>query len=268
MRRQGETSDLHRLQALASRHVDGLLLWSETASETRTWLEQSPPGTNAVIMGYRIPTYDSVEAALDGGVEAALEHLLAQGARSIGYLTPENALHSTGDPRIGTYRKVLAQVGMPPRVYTYRGSEGTPEAARTRVEELVCAERPEERPDALLCFNDMTAIGALMGLRRRGVRVPHDMAIVGCDDLPLVSQMDVPITSISYPLEEMSRTAVRFLLERIALSEEGKNESPPPAQFGLIPAPLRVRESSLIAPFVKSSGSRHVVQGDDAGSSR
>lgn len=251
MRRQGEVSDLHRLQALASGHVDGLLIWSETISETRTWLEESPLKINAVVMGYRLPTYDSVEAALGQGVEDALIHLVDQGARSIGYVTPESSLGSTGDPRVGVYNETLARIGMAPRIYTYSGSAGTPEAARFRAEQLVGEERPANRPDALLCFNDMTAIGVLMGLRRRGVRVPQDMALVGCDDLPLVSQMDVPITSISYPLEEIARTAVRFLLERIALPEqEGKALRLAP-RYESIPALLQVRESSRIVPFLK-----------------
>lgn len=251
MRRQGEVSDLHRLQALASGHVDGLLIWSETTSETRTWLEQSSASVNAVVMGYRLSVCDSVEAALGQGVVDALDHLIGQGARSIGYVTPASALVSTGDPRIGTYNDVLTRIGMPRRIYTYEGSAGTPEAARVRVEQLVSEERPSDRPDALLCFNDMTAIGALMGLRRRGVRVPHDMAIVGCDDLPLVSQMDVPITSISYPLEEISRTAVRFLLDRLALSEKERKETQSVGRYEIIPATLQIRESSLIAPFLK-----------------
>ncbi|MBC8136272.1 MAG: LacI family DNA-binding transcriptional regulator [Fibrella sp.] len=251
MRRQGEVSDLHRLQALASSRVDGLLIWSETISETRTWLEESPASINAVVMGYRISVCDSVEAALGQGVEDALTHLISQGARSIGYMTPASSLGSTGDPRVGVYHEMLSRIGMRPRVYTYTGSAGTPDAARACVERLVNDERPAGRPDALLCFNDMTAIGALMGLRRRGVRVPHDMAIVGCDDLPLVSQMDVPITSISYPLEEMARTAVRFLLDRIALPEQERDNSPFVPRYELIPAPLQIRESSTIAPFVK-----------------
>jgi LacI family transcriptional regulator len=251
MRRQGEVSDLHRLQALASGHVDGLLIWSETTSETRTWLEESPLKINAVVMGYRLSTCDSVEAALGKGVEDALIHLLNQGARSIGYVTPDSSLGSTGDPRVGIYNDTLARAGMTPRIYTYSGSAGTPEAARRRAEQLVTEERPDDRPDALLCFNDMTAIGVLMGLRRRGVRVPQDIAIVGCDDLPLVSQMDVPITSISYPLEEIARTSVRFLLERIASPKREGDAVPFVPRYELIPAPLQVRESSLIAPFLK-----------------
>ncbi|MBC7806868.1 MAG: LacI family DNA-binding transcriptional regulator [Akkermansiaceae bacterium] len=253
MRRQGEVSDLHRLQALASSRVDGLLIWSETLSETRTWLEESSFSVNAVVMGYRISVCDSVEAALGQGVEDALTHLIEQGARSIGYVTPASSLGSTGDPRVGIYHDTLARIGMTPRIYTYPGSAGTPEAARIRVEQLVSEERPADRPDALLCFNDMTAIGALMGLRRRGLRVPHDIAIVGCDDLPLVSQMDVPITSISYPLEEISRTAVRFLLERIALPEQEKEYSVLAPRYELIPAPLQVRESSKMQPFSSPS---------------
>jgi Transcriptional regulators len=245
MRRQDEVSDLHLLKTLASRQVDGLLIWSESVTEIREWLESAPHAPNAVILGYRVAGCDSVEAALDDGVRAALRHLLDQGFRRIGYLAPASSLDRQGDPRHGIYQEVMAAANLAPRVYGYEGAAHLPESARLRAEEIA-RERPAERPDALLCHNDMTAIGALMGLRRRGLRVPYDMALVGCDDLPLAAQMDVPLTSIAYPLEEMCRTAVTLLLERIAAEGGDQGEGIPP-RCVVLPTPLAVRESSVIA---------------------
>src|SRR5207249_2863558 len=154
------------------------------------------------ILGYQIDRCDSVEAALDQGVWTALQHFATQGLRRIGYLAPVSSLTATGDPRLGIYQEFIAEAKLAPRVYTYDGSSSNPEAARLRTEEIA-SELPADRPEALLCFNDMTAFGALMGLRRRGLSVPNDMALIGCDDLPLASQMDVPLTSIAYPIAEM-----------------------------------------------------------------
>ncbi len=247
MRRQGEVSDFHLLETLASRQVDGLLIWSESASEIRTWLEKNPRSTNVVVLGYRIEQCDSVEAALGQGVRDALSHFQDQGSKRIGYLAPLSSLMTTGDPRVGIYREFVAARESEPLVYTYDGSANDPKAARIRAEEIACS-RPTERPDALLCFNDMTAFGALMGLRRRGLRVPNDIAIIGCDDIPLVSQLDVPLTSIAYPIVELCRSAVEMLIGRIEFKAEGDSIDPP-RKYKIIPAPLSVRESSIVSQY-------------------
>ncbi|MES2465030.1 MAG: LacI family DNA-binding transcriptional regulator, partial [Armatimonadota bacterium] len=196
MRRQGEVSDLHHLKALASRQVDGLILWSETATEIRTWLAEATPEPNVVVLGHQVPGYDSVDASLATGVHQALEHLISQGRRRIGYLAPQASLEFTGDPRPGACREMTRRTGLLIPVYTFAGVGHSPEAACRRAEEIARLD-PSERPDALFCFNDLTAIGALLGLRRGGLRVPQDIAVVGCDGLPLAAQMDVASTSFS-----------------------------------------------------------------------
>jgi LacI family transcriptional regulator len=244
MRRHGEVSDLHLFQTLLSRQVDGLIVWSESITEIRDWLQRSPQAPDVVVLGFRIEGCDSVEATLDAGVEAALRHLIQQGFRRIGYLVPDAFVQSFGDPRGDTYRKIISEAGLEPLLYAYEGVAHTPEAARVLAEQIACA-RPDDRPDALFCFNDMTAVGALMGLRRRGLRVPQDIALVGCDGLGLVEQMDVPITSIAFPLEEMCRIAVSMLLDRIdPLRHADEKHGMLPPRHQLLPTALRVRESS------------------------
>lgn len=254
MRRQDEVSDLHLLQTLLSRQVEGLLIWSESITEIREWLQSAPRIPNAVVLGYHIPGCDSVEAALHTGVEEAMRHLISQGCRRIGYFAPASSLRSEGDPRPGVYHLMMEEAGLPARIYTYEGAAHSPEAARLCAERIA-EEKPRERPDALFCFNDMTAIGALMGMRRKGVRVPHDIALVGCDGLPLAAQMDVPLTSIAYPLEEMCQIAVSMLLERIEGDQQGseKNLSSLPPRYQMVPTALSVRESSLVSTFVALS---------------
>lgn len=242
MRRQGEVSDLHLLQTLTSRQVDGLLIWSESVTEIREWFAQSARTPEAVILGYRMPGVDSVEAALHLGVEEALQHLIEQGYQRIAYLAPASSMSNEGDPRPVQYHAAMARTGRTPRIYTYEGAAHQPEAARICAEEIA-REPAESRPDALFCFNDMTAFGALMGLRRKGLRVPEDIALVGCDNLPLVAQLDVPLSSIVFPLEEICQTAVRLLLERIEANRTEQADCLEP-RYELIPTTLSIRESS------------------------
>jgi LacI family transcriptional regulator len=244
MRRQGEVSDMHHLQALASRQADGLIVWSETDTEIRAWLEGSAQERNVVILGHKVPGCDSVDASLATGVREALGHLLARGCRRIGYLAPDSSLESTGDPRPGVYREVMRHAGLPERIYSFAGVGHSPEAACRRAEEIARL-APEVRPDALFCFNDLTAIGALLGLRRQGLQVPEDIALVGCDGLPLAAQMDVPISSIVYPLEEMCRKAVELVRTRIECRAD-PDHAPLAIRHISFRAPLAVRESSAI----------------------
>lgn len=239
MRRRDEASDLHLLQALASRQLDGILLWSETFTEVRERV-QKPDMINTVVLGFQIPERDSVAAALEGGVLAALEHLKARGCERIAYLAPRVSIHRPGDLRYDCYCQWVASQGQKPLLYAFDGPAFDIGCARE------CAERiaeEKQRPDALLCFNDMVAMGALMGLRRKGVSVPAQIALVGCDDLPMVAQLDVPLTSIAYPLEEMCHLAVAQLLERIE-AKESPEDTPLPARFTLLPTELRIRASS------------------------
>jgi LacI family transcriptional regulator len=184
-----------------------------------------------------------VAAELEIGIRAALEHLTQQGCQKIGYFAPDIAIERPGDPRYDVYCQVMREYGYPARLYAYDGSAFDMQAARERAERIGCA---TERPDALLCFNDMAAMGALMGLRRAGLHVPEEIALVGCDDLPLAAQLDVSLTTVAYPLADMCRIAVEMLLERIA-SRDQEGE-PLPARTCLLPTELRIRESSCFSP--------------------
>jgi LacI family transcriptional regulator len=82
-----------------------------------------------------------------------------------------------------------------------------------------------------------------MGLRRRGFRVPEDIALVGCDDLPLSAELDVPLTTIAYPLEEMCRRATDLLLSQIEHASEPHAQPLAPRYIPLA-AQLVIRESS------------------------
>lgn len=221
-RRVDEPRDLHLLEALVSRRPDGMILWCETATEVLERIQQ-PDMENVVVIGYSLPERDCVWTLFGPGVENALEYLLAQGRRRIGYLSPEASIRRKEDVRSQTYIRFMEERGLPPRVFTFQGTAYDVGAARDRAEQIATA---PDRPDALVCFNDMTALGALSGVRRRGVRVPDQMAIIGCDDLPLISQIELPLTTISYPLDEMCETAVQMLLERMQSLQMGERLAP------------------------------------------
>jgi LacI family transcriptional regulator len=244
-RRRDESSDLHLLESLLSRDLAGVIIWSETLTEVRERVQQSGIA-NVVVMGMDIPGYDSVAGMLEQGIEQALDHLYTQGYTRIGYFAPRSALNRLGDPREAVYRSQIAAHGHQPRIISYEGNAFDIAAARIAAEAL--ADRManaalEDRPDALFCFNDMNAFGAMMGMRRRGLRVPEDIALVGCDNIPLGMNLDVPLTTIDYPLEAMCEAAVQLLMKRISVSHTSpENPLLPHTEF--LKTHLVVRESS------------------------
>lgn len=94
------------------------------------------------------------------------------------------------------------------------------------------------RADGVICYQDYTAVGLILELFRRGVRVPHDIAVVGCDDLPIGSIFSLGVTTYTYPSRAIARWAIRLLENRIA------HPSEPPAKI-LLPGRLIVRNSTI-----------------------
>jgi LacI family transcriptional regulator, repressor for deo operon, udp, cdd, tsx, nupC, and nupG len=99
---------------------------------------------------------------------------------------------------------------------------------------------------ACIVFNDLIAIGMLQRLRERGVRVPEDMSIVGCDDIFGADFCNPPLTTMSSPIEQAGRVAVTMLLARLdPFSGAGSRTR------SVMPTHLTVRGST--APAVASS---------------
>lgn len=97
-------------------------------------------------------------------------------------------------------------------------------------------DRPDP-PTALFAANDVLALGAYRAARERGLRIPEDLSVVGFDDLPVVSWIDPPLTTVHQPLVEMAAAATELAL---AL---GRGD--PPAQTRLeIATTLTVRRST------------------------
>lgn len=239
-RRRDEATDLHLLNSLLSRQLAGVLLWSEAVTEVRERVEQGGI-ENVAVMGMTIPNCDCVAGELAVGVEEAFEHLREQGYRRIAYFAPYFALNRPADCRDRIYREKMAAWGLKVQVVAYESTASDFAAAGAAAERLAeewKRQPPSERIDAMLCFNDLHAFGAMMGLRRKGLRVPGDIALVGCDDLPIAMGLDVRLTTVRYPLDDMCRAAVRMLVERL----QQKRAEP---RSELLLTRLVVRESSV-----------------------
>lgn len=195
--------------------------------------------TPLVLIGERAQHGTADHVAIDNVAAAreATAHLVSTGRRRIAAIglqhRPEGA---TARLRQRGYRQALAEAGIEfdeqrsAQAPEWRRSEGA--AAMRR---LLAG---SAHPDAVFCFNDLLALGALHALREAGVGVPDDVAVVGVDDIE-ESQYAVPALSTVAPDKSaLARTAVDLLAERLATTEQA-----PPRQV-FVDHRLVVRASS------------------------
>jgi LacI family transcriptional regulator len=159
-----------------------------------------------------IPT---IGAANWSGGLAATEHLLSLGHRRIGLIAgPPRLLCSRA--RLDGYRAALEGAGVTPDETLVVPGDFHPESGFTGCNALLDLPEP---PTAVFAASDQMALGAIEALRRRGLRVPQDMSVVGFDDLPEVRWSAPPLTTVRQPLADMGKLAVRTAL-RLAHGEQ------------------------------------------------
>jgi LacI family transcriptional regulator len=165
---------------------------------------------------------------LGRAARAAVEHLVGLGLRRIALL----ALPDSEGRRYQAYVSVMEAAGLPQEfILLPEGSRGE---TRRQFREYVAA---NGHPEAVFCHNDDTAIAVYRALCDLGLRVPEDVALVGCDGIEDTEFLPVPITTIVQPVEEMSRLAWEFLRNRI-------REPDAPPQHVVLEARLEIRASS------------------------
>jgi LacI family transcriptional regulator len=174
-----------------------------------------------------------------GGGRLAAEHVLALGHRHLAYLAAPSPDHWAVRERVTGVRAAIREHG-PRRAWlsvvpAAEGVEGGETAARTALQA-----RP--RTTSLICYNDLTAIGAVRGLRGLGFAVPQDVSVVGFDDITMAAHVDPPLTTIRQATDEMGRWALANLCRRI---ESGPEETA--GQVGGRPGPTVSLPVSLVA---------------------
>lgn len=228
------------IEGLADQLVDGMVI-NPLALHGRA-LAGHTDDTPLVLIGERPSGGLNDHVAIDnvGAARDAVSHLTGLGRRRIA------AIGTQTEPDIGTpllrttgYHEALRAAGLTadPRLEPETPGYHRADGARTMRTLLDAG----ERPDAVFCFNDALALGALRVLYERGVRVPDDIAVMGFDDVDAARFSTPSLSSVAPDKAEVARTALRLLLERI--------ETPGlPAREITIGHTLRIRESTGAAP--------------------
>jgi LacI family transcriptional regulator len=202
--------EAERVDELLRRQVDGLIISPvhalRSAEAVRAAAERVP-----VVQVDRMvdaPT-DMVGVNQHGMIEAVVDHLRSAGRVRFAFITSGEA-NSPVTERLAGYRRVFAED--PGALDRIQVGDLTLEWGAKAAGALLAGSEP--LPDALVCANDLIAIGAMQTLRRAGVRVPEDVAIAGIDDTPFARVAEPLLTTVAQPVGQIGDEAVRMLLTR------------------------------------------------------
>jgi LacI family transcriptional regulator len=215
---------------LMDRSVEGFILID-------TVLEHSMKLPVVSVAGYRkIVGVTDVMLDQRRAAELTLRHLFQLGHRKIAFMRGDSR-SSDADDRWECLMAVARDLKLkipPALIMQLRLLVSTPELGYGPASELLACGAPFT---ALVCFDDLAAIGAIRAFMDHGLRVPEDISVVGFDDIQSASYHNPSLTTIRQPLKQMGLTAARILLQRI------RGEATIPHAVSILPE-LVIRESS------------------------
>jgi LacI family transcriptional regulator len=229
------TAEVELLLAL-TRQVDGIVLCSPRTPDAE--LARVGVESAVVLMNRRIEGRPSVTVDNADGMRQAVEHLAALGHERIAYVAGPRTSWSNGQREQGLHRSAedtgtdLVHLGhFPPRF------EGGVAAA-----DLALA----SGATAVIAYNDVVALGLLSRLGARGVSVPDQISVLGCDDISMSAMTHPALTTVSIPKREAGRAGVTLLLSLLADTTVAAEGAPAPNRE--LPAQLIVRATTGVAP--------------------
>jgi LacI family transcriptional regulator len=230
------------IEQLLARRVDVLLVASAqwTVENFRKIEEQKVP---YILIDRQFAGLASHFVGVDDRAVGILatSHLIEQGCRRIAHIRGPEI--STAVGRLEGYRQALAtyqMVPLPGHIVSigdsgdHRGESGGYQATKRLLESGT-------RPDGIFCFNDPVALGTMRAIIDSGLRIPDDIAVVGCGNLSYSDFLRVPLSSVDQDSEQIGKRAATLALTL------AKSKSPIRPSNELIPPHIVVRASSLRA---------------------
>jgi LacI family transcriptional regulator len=173
------------------------------------------------------------------GIRAAVNHLAGLGHRKIAFLAGPHKLHSA-ITRENDFRAVMEEAGLAVQKKWVIECDHMPKGGVAGFEKLQAL---ATRPTAILCSNDMTAIGVLRAAYMEGLRVPDDLSVIGLDDIDFAEFTLPPLTTIRLSRADLARAAFEALRQQ---AEDPSN--PKMLREFLVSTSLVVRGSTAAPP--------------------
>jgi LacI family transcriptional regulator len=219
---------------LRKKRVDGLIILSgfeDQQTITRTLVNPNMP---IALIARDIPTISINSVSIDdfvGGYEAA-KHLLGLGHRRIGLIVEHIRC---AKERLRGFNQALEDLEVQLDESLVLLGEASVSNGKKLALQLL---KENEPPTAIFATNDLLAIGTIQAAHELGLKVPHDLSVIGFDNTLLATITDPPLTTVAQPMEQMGRQVVDILVQEI------KNELKHKQRIVLMPE-LVVRKSTM-----------------------
>ena len=192
-----------------------------------------------VDVGPKAPRVSNIRVDYADGIRQAVQHLAAFRHERIGFITGPLRLRSAA-ARKAAFLGSMSEIGLPVEPEYIVEGDHRLEGGKSALQKLA---ELRERPTALLCSNDMTAIGVMREAYELGIKVPQELSIVGFDDIRMAEFMTPPLTTIQMSQSDLARLAFEALLKEV------KRETPlPEGSEYVLKTRLVLRGSTSLSP--------------------
>lgn len=205
-------SEFEAINYLLNKGCDRLLIHSKALSDEQLGivLKRSP---EIFLINRQLSGFDGRFIAFDnytGARQSALA-VIERGRRHIAVVTPHFTIADSNE-RLNGFSDELIQHGLTLNKDMIFNEESTQKGGMIAARTMLASGKLF---DAVLCYNDMMAIGVIQALSDNGIRVPDDVSVVGFDDLEIAQYFVPRLSTIHYPVAEMAEQMVNCLLENM-----------------------------------------------------
>lgn len=227
-------TEAKRISILAERQIDGLLISPCSQSASAQALADAAARMPVVQFDQRAPSVHAPFVGVDdaAGIAAVTAHLVATGRRRVAFIGADTDNWSGGRRREGF--ETWARSMDPTALGRMESGDFSREFGHGAARRLLSA---DENIDAIVCANDLLALGALDAATELAIDVPSRLAITGFDDINIATVSRPTLTTVRQPVAEIVETAIGILLRAIEGDEDGVSDV-------LLPVELVIRDSA------------------------
>lgn len=236
---ESQFAERDTLHSLISHHADGLLISISRDTKNDEHFNELLDKNIPVVFFDRICERLQTPQVVADNFEIssqATQHLIDQGCRRIAMLVAPLNLH-TSARRLDGYKDALRRNNVDVDE-SLIFSSFTPAQTKTFVRDILSA---SNQPDGIFALNDMTAIAIMHELKKAGVRIPHDIAVMGFNNEPFGAFVEPSLSTIDLPAQRMGEVAAQMLIEQIKSPHENGEKR-------LIKSTLIIRDSTRRLP--------------------
>jgi len=202
------------IRTMSEHRVDGVIIcFTEVGEEHQQQLRQL--GVASVLINNQAPHNPALNAVGHDDVYGSrmiTRHLIELGHRRIAYVGNANSGRTTIDRQQGFLQEMAAADLLVSPEYMIDSPNGLPDGGVTVGEHLLYLPQP---PTAVVCYNDMVAMGMIQAWQQAGYKIPDDCSITGFDNIEISAYVHPPLTTLNQPRYELGYEAAQMVLRRL-----------------------------------------------------